>query len=65
MNKNVLQGNWKQLTGSIKEQWGKLTDNDIAEVEGNFDQLVGKIQERYGYERSKAEHELNEWMKEH
>lgn len=65
MNKDVLQGNWKQFKGSVKEQWGKLTDDDLAQAEGNYDQLVGKIQERYGYERERAEREVNEWMRKH
>ncbi len=63
MNSDQLQGNWKQLKGSVKEQWGKLTDDDIARVEGNYDQLVGKIQERYGVAREEAEKQVKEWNK--
>ncbi len=63
MNSDQLQGNWKQLKGSVKEQWGKLTDDDIARVEGNYDQLVGKIQERYGVAREEAEKQVKQWNK--
>jgi uncharacterized protein YjbJ (UPF0337 family) len=62
MNKDVLQGNWKQFTGSIKEQWGKLTDDDLTQAQGNYDQLVGKIQERYGYDRERAANAVDDWM---
>lgn len=62
MNRDVLQGNWKQLKGNIKEQWGKLTDDDLMQAEGNFDQLVGRIQERYGYSRDEAQRRLDEWL---
>ena len=50
MNKDEIGGNWKQFKGKAKEQWGKLTDDDMTVIEGKRDQLVGKIQEHYGYE---------------
>lgn len=65
MNKDILEGNWKQLVGSIKEQWGKLTDDELTRAEGNYDQLVGLLQEKYGYERKEAERELDGWLKSH
>ena len=55
MNKDEAGGNWKQLKGKVKEQWGKLTDDDMTVIEGKRDQLVGKIQERYGYAKDQAE----------
>lgn len=61
MNKDEASGNWKQLKGKIKEQWGKLTDDDLTVVEGKRDQLVGKIQERYGYGKDAAETEVKDW----
>jgi uncharacterized protein YjbJ (UPF0337 family) len=48
MDWNRVEGNWKQVTGKIKEQWGKLTDDDLAQINGNREQLEGKLQERYG-----------------
>jgi len=63
MNKDEIGGNWKQLKGKVKEQWGKITDDDLTVIEGKRDQLVGKIQERYGYQKDKAEDELSEWEK--
>ncbi|HDT0087202.1 TPA: CsbD family protein [Klebsiella aerogenes] len=61
MNKDEISGNWKQLKGKAKEQWGKLTDDDMMVIEGKRDQLVGKIQERYGYAKDQAEKEVSDW----
>jgi uncharacterized protein YjbJ (UPF0337 family) len=62
MNKHELEGNWKQMKGRVKEQWGKLTDDDLDQVEGRQQVLVGKIQERYGKEREEASREVDSWM---
>ncbi|VEC01563.1 CsbD-like [Cedecea lapagei] len=61
MNKDEIGGNWKQFKGTIKEKWGKLTDDDMTVIEGKRDQLVGKIQERYGYAKDQAEKEVKDW----
>ena len=61
MNKDTVQGNWKQLKGKVKEQWGKLTDDDFDVVAGKRDQLLGKIQERHGISRDEAEKQVKEW----
>ncbi|MGA3088368.1 MAG: CsbD family protein [Terriglobales bacterium] len=61
MNSDQLQGKWKQLQGSVKERWGKLTDDDIDVVDGKHDQLVGKIQERYGIAREVAQKQVDDW----
>lgn len=63
MNQDILVGNWKQLKGKVKTQWGKLTDDDLALIEGKRDVLAGKIQERYGYSKDEAEKTLKEWEK--
>ncbi len=65
MNKDTLKGNWNQFKGSVKEQWGKLTDDDMTQAEGNYDQLVGRIQERYGYDKEQAQREVDDRMKTH
>ena len=63
MNKDEIGGNCKQFKGKAKEQWGKLTDDDMTVIEGKRDQLVGKIQERYGYAKDQAEKEVGDWEK--
>ncbi len=59
MANDVLQGQWKQVRGQMKDWWGKLTDNDLDRVEGNYDKLVGLLQEKYGYTKAQAEAEIN------
>ncbi|MCP5281378.1 MAG: CsbD family protein [Rhodoferax sp.] len=61
MNWDRIEGNWKQLTGKAKEQWGKLTDGDMAIIAGRRDQLIGKIQERYGIAKDEAEKQIDDW----
>ncbi|HLV86671.1 MAG TPA: CsbD family protein [Candidatus Sulfotelmatobacter sp.] len=61
MNSDEMRGKWNQFKGSVKQKWGKLTDDDIKQIEGNRDVLLGKIQERYGITKEKAEQELNDW----
>lgn len=63
MNWDRIEGNWKQVTGQAKAQWGKLTDDDIALVAGRRDQLAGKLQERYGIAKEEAERQLTEWQR--
>ena len=59
MNRNVVDGKWKQLSGSIKKHWGDLSDDDLVKLSGIFEQLVGFVQEKYGTSREKAENELH------
>jgi uncharacterized protein YjbJ (UPF0337 family) len=62
MNKDVFQGKWTQLKGAAKTQWGKLTDDDLTQVEGNQEKLIGRLQERYGYAKDQAEKEVNKFL---
>ncbi len=61
MDWNRIEGNWKQLTGTVKAKWGDLTDDEIAEAEGNRDVLIGKIQQKYGIAKDKAEAQVDEF----
>jgi uncharacterized protein YjbJ (UPF0337 family) len=61
MNWDQIEGQWKQTKGQVKEQWGKLTDDDLTTINGKRDQLVGKVQERYGVAREKAEEQVGEF----
>ncbi len=64
MNEDTLKGQWKQLKGAVREQWGKLTDDDLDEIQGRSEQLVGKIQQRYGIARDEARREVETWSPE-
>jgi uncharacterized protein YjbJ (UPF0337 family) len=62
MNEDVLKGKWKELKGGVKEKWGKLTDDDLTQVEGNKDKLLGLLQQKYGYAKDKAEQEYKDFI---
>ena len=62
MNKDILEGKWKQVSGEIRKKWGELTDDDLDQAMGQKDILIGKLQERYGYTREKAKAELDTWL---
>ena len=61
MNEDRIEGNWKQLKGKVKEQWGKLTDDDLDVIDGKRDQMVGKLQERHGINKDEAEKQVDAW----
>lgn len=64
MNTDVLEGKWKQFRGRIKTQWGKLTDDELDQIQGNVEVLIGKIQEKYGQTRSEVERDLDTLLSE-
>ncbi len=61
MNWDTVEGQWKQFTGAAKERWGKLTDDDLEQINGRREQLAGKIQERYGTAKDAAEREIDQF----
>lgn len=63
MNWEQVEGKWDQVKGQVKEQWGKLTDNDLAQLQGKKEQMIGKLHERYGYDKQRAEKELDNFAK--
>ena len=62
MNWDEIQGKWKQMSGSVREKWGKLTDNDLQTIAGKRDQFIGKLQQRYGFSREQAEKDVDAWQ---
>jgi uncharacterized protein YjbJ (UPF0337 family) len=65
MNWDQVEGQWKQLKGSIREKFGKLTDDDLQTIGGKKDQFLGKLQERYGISREQAQKDLDNWLQTH
>jgi uncharacterized protein YjbJ (UPF0337 family) len=61
MNWDQIAGKWKQMKGSAKTRWGKLTDDDLDVIAGQKDQLVGRIQERYGIAKEEAQRQVDDW----
>jgi uncharacterized protein YjbJ (UPF0337 family) len=61
MNRDVIEGKWKELKGHAKVQWGKLTDDDLQQFDGTKDKLMGIVQQRYGYARDEAQRAVDEF----
>lgn len=63
MNWDIVEGNWKQLRGAVKEHWAKLTDDDLDHAAGMRDKLAGKLQERYGWAKNDAERKIDDYFR--
>jgi len=63
MNWDQVAGKWKQVRGSVRQQWGKLTDDDLEQITGNRDKFVGVLQERYGIAKDEAQRQADDWLK--
>jgi len=61
MNRDTLKGQWAQLKGQVRKQWGKLTDDEVDQIQGDSEILMGKLQQRYGYTREQAQREIERW----
>ncbi len=62
INQDVLEGKWKQVRGQVKQQWGKLTDNQLDRIKGRTEELVGLLQENYGYTQERAQKEVDDFV---
>jgi uncharacterized protein YjbJ (UPF0337 family) len=62
MNTDVLKGKWNQIKGNVRKQWGKLTDDDLDQIQGDSEILMGRIQERYGRTKDEAQREVDRWL---
>lgn len=63
MNKDIVKGNWKEIKDKLKQQWGKFTDDDIAQMQGSHEELEGKLQATYGYQKDEAKKEVDNFLK--
>ena len=61
MNQDIIKGKWSQLSGKLKEKWGKLTDDDVNQLDGHREYLVGKLQQRYGIAKEQADIQVKEF----
>ncbi|HNP39101.1 MAG TPA: CsbD family protein [Nitrospira sp.] len=61
MNTDQFKGKWVQFKGEVKKQWGKLTDDDLKQVEGDYDKFLGRIQERYGDKKEEVMRWADDW----
>jgi uncharacterized protein YjbJ (UPF0337 family) len=63
MNEDTLKGQWTQIKGRVREQWGKLTNDDLDQIQGRAEQLIGKVQERYGVQRDEAKRQVDDFLR--
>lgn len=63
MNWDRVQGNWKTIKGQVRQQWGKLTDDDLDRIAGRREELLGRIQNIYGLARDEADRQISLWEK--
>lgn len=63
MNRDIIEGNWKQIKGEVKKQWGKLTDDHLEIIAGHRDKLAGEIQKAYGITKDEAENQIKRFEK--
>jgi uncharacterized protein YjbJ (UPF0337 family) len=61
MNWDRIEGNWKQLSGKVRAQWGKLTDDDLDVIDGRREELSGRIQKAYGVTKDEAEQQIDQF----
>ena len=64
MTWDIVAGNWKQFSGKIKQKWGQLPDDELAQVNGKREQLEGMLQARYGYDKVQAQKAIDDWITE-
>jgi uncharacterized protein YjbJ (UPF0337 family) len=65
VNTDILYGKWHELKGQVRQQWGKLTDDDFTQLSGKVEELAGALQRRYGYSKAQAEMEITAWLHNH
>lgn len=63
MNEDTMKGNWKQFAGKVKQKWGKLTDDDLTQINGSTEELEGRLQKAYGYQKDQAKKEIDAFIK--
>lgn len=65
MNKDIFEGKWTEIKGKLKQKWGKLTDDDITQINGSYEELAGRLQKTYGYQKDQVKKEIDTFAKEH
>jgi uncharacterized protein YjbJ (UPF0337 family) len=58
MNEDVFSGKWREMRGTLRSWWGRLSDDDLERIGGEKDKLIGAVQEKYGQTREQAEREV-------
>ena len=62
MNEDILKGQWSQLKGRVRQEWGRFSNDDVARIDGDREVLLGRLQELYGRTREEAEEEVEQFL---
>jgi uncharacterized protein YjbJ (UPF0337 family) len=62
MNKDIIQGHWHEAKGKLKQEWGKLTDDEVTQLNGSYEELEGLLQKKYGYAKDKADKAIDDFI---
>ena len=62
MNEDIIKGSWKEIKGKVKQEWSKITDDQIGKMQGSYTELEGALQKSYGYEREHAKKEIDAFI---
>lgn len=54
-------GTFEQMKGKVRQQWNKLTEEDLKQLGDHGEQLAGKLQQRYGIAKEDAERQAKEF----
>lgn len=63
MNIDIVKGHWKEMKGQLRQQWGKLTEDDVTKMQGSYEELQGSLEKRYGYQKDEAKKEVDAFLK--
>ncbi len=63
LNKNIIQGKWKEVKGKLHQQWGNITDDEVSKMKGSYEELAGILQKKYGYDERRSEKEIETFVK--
>ncbi len=62
MNNDIFKGHWHEIKGKLKEQWGKLTDDEITQINGSYEKFEGILQKKYGYQKDQSQKEIQTFL---
>lgn len=65
MNEDIIKGKWHEIKGMLKQQWGKVTDDEITKMKGSYEELQGILQQKYGYQKEQAQKEIETFLDKH
>jgi uncharacterized protein YjbJ (UPF0337 family) len=63
MNWDRIQLDWMIFKDKVRDNWIKLTDEDVTRIGGRRDELIDRLRARYGFAKAEAAREVEAWMR--